>query len=321
MSKKNVLSQEELEALLSVLANDARLDLQHSASSRATRAQDGICSKPVKVIAVSAGKGGVGKSNIAINLAVALAEMGKKVLLLDADLSLANIDIMLGLSARYNLSHVMQGVCRLADIMLTGPYDIKVIPAASGTDYMAQLSPVQHAGIIDAFNELTDEFDYMIIDTAAGISDTVLSFARSSQEIILVICDQPTSLTDSYALIKVMSQRFGRSHFHVLSNMVRSAQEGRDVFDRLYQVADQFLEVHLNYLGMVPFDDLVHQAVKRQKSVLMAYPEAQASKAFQQLAGVVDGWPFKRAPGGNTSFFLERLVAENLKKDHFTKRL
>lgn len=324
MIDKNVLSQEELEALLNVIvtnpdkvsAADSGLATRHQASRSRTTA----CSKPVNVIAVSAGKGGVGKSNVAINLAVALAESGKKILLLDADLGLANIDIMLGLYARYNLSHVMQGVCRLSDIMLTGPHDIKIIPAASGTDYMAQLSPVQHAGIIDSFNELTDEFDYMIIDTAAGISDTVLSFTRSSQEMIVVICDQPTSLTDSYALIKVMSQRFDWSHFHVLVNMVRSTQEGMDVFNKLYQVTDQFLEIHLNYLGMVPFDDLVHQAVKKQEAVVMAYPDCLASKAFQQLAKVVDGWPFKRSLGGNTSFFLERLVAENSKKNLFDKR-
>jgi len=322
MSEKNVLSQEELEVLLSFATNGGREPAGERTEQNQTRLfQTDMCSKPVNVIAVSAGKGGVGKSSVAINLAVALAEMGKKILLLDADLGLANLDIMLGLYARYNLSHVMQGVCRLSDIMLTGPHDIKVIPAASGTDYMAQLSPIQHAGIIDAFNELTDEFDYMIIDTAAGISDTVLSFTRSSQEVIIVICDQPTSLTDSYALIKVMSQRFGWSHFHVLANMVHSGQEGREVFNRLYHVAEQFLEVHLNYLGMVPFDDLVHQAVKKQQAVLMAYPDCQASKAFQQLAVVVDNWPFKRALGGNTSFFLERLVAENLKKNQVNKRI
>lgn len=265
--------------------------------------------KPVRVIAVSAGKGGVGKSSVAINLSVALAQKHKKVLLLDADLALANIDIMLGLPTRFNLSHVIQGVCNLTDIMLTGPDDIKVIPAASGTEYMTQLNPMELAGIIDAFNELTDEFDYMIIDTAAGISDIVLSFIRSAQEVILLICDEPTSLTDAYALIKVMSRHYLWGNFHILANRVNSVREGKELFNRLYQVTDQFLDVHLNYLGAIPFDEKVHEAVKRQKVVLKEYSDSRAAKAFRQLADSVESLPFMHSLGGNTSFFIERLVA------------
>lgn len=266
-------------------------------------------SKPVKVIAVTAGKGGVGKSNVSVNLAVALAQQDKNVMLLDADLGLANIDIMLGLHTKYNLSHVIQGVCHLSDIILHGPNGIRVIPASSGTEFMTQLSPAEHAGIIDSFNELTDDLDYMIIDTAAGISDTVLSFTRSSQELIVVVCDEPTSLTDAYALIKVMSKRYEWKHFHILANMVRNMKDGRELFNKLFRVSEQFLDVHLDYLGAIPFDEHVHKAVKKQKPVLIAYPESSASASMKELAVNVDNWPFKPALGGNTSFFLERLVA------------
>ncbi|MBA2651868.1 MAG: MinD/ParA family protein [Tatlockia sp.] len=266
------------------------------------------CSKPVKVIAVTAGKGGVGKTNVSVNLAVSLAQLGKSVLLLDADLGLANVDIMLGLQAKYNLSHVVQGLCSLTDIILPGPNGIRVIPAASGTEYMTQLSPTAHAGIIDAFNELSDDLDYMIIDTAAGISDTVLSFVRSSQELIVIVCDEPTSLTDAYALIKVMSKRYEWSHFHVLANMVSNAQEGHELFNKLYGVSEHFLDVRLDYLGAIPFDVRVHDAIKLQESLIIAFPEALASKMFLEIAETVDDWPYKQSIGGNTSFFLERLV-------------
>lgn len=265
--------------------------------------------KPIKVIAVTAGKGGVGKSNVSVNLAVALAQQNKNVMLLDADLGLANVDIMLGLHTKYNLSHVIQGLCHLSDIILRGPSGIQVIPAASGTEFMTQLSAVEHQGIIDSFNELTDDLDYMIIDTAAGISDTVLSFARSSQEIIVVVCDEPTSLTDAYALIKVMNKRYNWTHFHILANMVRTMKDGRDLFNKLFRVSEQFLDVHLDYLGAIPFDDHIHQSVKKQKPVVMMYPESIAAISLRELAGNVGNWPAKTAVGGNTSFFLERLVA------------
>jgi flagellar biosynthesis protein FlhG len=267
--------------------------------------------KPIRIIAVTAGKGGVGKSNVSVNLAVALAEH-HRVMLLDADLGLANVDIMLGLHAKYNLAHVIQGVCDLNDVILEGPQGIRVIPASSGTEFMTQLSHAEHAGIIDSFNELTDDLDYLIIDTAAGISDTVLSFTRSSQELIVVVCDEPTSLTDAYALIKVMSKRYQCTKFHILANMVRHLNDGRHLFNKLLRVSEQFLDVHLNYLGAVPFDEHVHQAVKKQKPVILAYPEANASLSFKEIAQQVDSFPSQALLSGNTSFFLERLVATNV---------
>jgi flagellar biosynthesis protein FlhG len=264
---------------------------------------------PIKVIAVTAGKGGGGKSNISVNLAIALAQLNKNVMLLDADLGLGNIDIMLGLHTHYNLSHVMKGICHLSDIILHGPGGIRVIPAASGMEFMAQLSPAELAGIINSFNELTDDLDYMIIDTAAGISDTVLSFTRSSQELIVVSCDEPTSLADAFALIKVMRKKYEWTHFHILGNMVRNLRDGIDLFSKLCIASDQFLDVSLDYLGSIPFDEHVHQAVKQQKPFLIAYPDCRASISLRVLAEEVNRWPSKATLSGNTSFFLERLVS------------
>ena len=264
--------------------------------------------KPVRVIAITAGKGGVGKSTISVNLSVALAQSNKNVMLLDADLGLANIDVLLGLHSHYDLSHVIGGSCHLNDIILDGPSGIKVIPAATGAQFMTSLTSVQLAGIIDSFNEVTEDLDYMIIDTAAGISDTVLSFARSSQELIVVVCDEPTSLNAAYSLIKVMCTRYEWSHFHILANMVRSLKDGRDLFNKLVVVSEQFLNVHLDYLGAIPFNECVHRAIKNQKPVLSLYPNAEVSIALKKFAEIVKCWPDKPYLGGNTSFFLERLV-------------
>lgn len=268
--------------------------------------------KPVKMIAVTAGKGGVGKSNVSVNLAVALSQLQYKVMLLDADLGLGNIDIMLGLHTQYNLSHVIQGACHLNDIILQGPNGLKIIPAASGTEFMAQLGHRQHEGLIDAFNQLTGSLDYMIIDTAAGISDTVLSFTRSAQELIVVVCDEPTSLTDAYALIKVMSKRYSWTNFHIVANMVRNEKDGKDLFTKLARVSEQFLNVKLDYLGVIPFDEHVHKAVKNQKPVLMSYPDSNAANAIRDIARSVSNWPLRSTLGGNTSFFFERLVMDEI---------
>ena len=163
-------------------------------------------SQQIKVIAVSGGKGGVGKTNVSLNTAIALAQLGKSVLVLDADLGLANVDVMLGLRVQRNLSHVLSGECELDDIIIEGPAGMKIIPATSGTQSMVDLTPAEHAGLIRAFSDMQTQFDVLIVDTAAGISDMVLSFCRASQDVMLVVCDEPTSITDCYALMKLLSR-------------------------------------------------------------------------------------------------------------------
>lgn len=263
-------------------------------------------SKLVKVVAVSGGKGGVGKSSVSVNLAVTLAQLGKEVLLFDGDLGLANIDIMLGLHAKRSLSDVLSGACGLNDIVIDGPSSVKVIPGASGVEKMASLSVREHAGLVDSFNELSLNADYMFVDTAAGVSDTVLSLTRSAQELLLVVCDEPTSLTDAYALIKIMHRRYGVSNFKILANQTHSPQEGRLLFNKLTRVTDQFLDVNLLYVGEVPFDEMLRQSIRLQKPVVSHYPEAVSSKAFRQIAAQILRWPHETLMSGNTGFFLHR---------------
>lgn len=263
---------------------------------------------PVQVIAVTGGKGGVGKSNVSVNLAIALAEMGRRVVVMDADLGLANIDVLLGLTANRNIADVLAGECSLADVLVNGPGGIRIVPASSGTQHMTQLSPMEHAGLINAFSELGDETDVLIVDTAAGISETVVSFLRASQEILLVVCDEPTSITDAYAMIKLLNREYGLYRFRVLSNQVRSQQEGKHLYNKLSRVTERFLDVALQYLGSIPYDEAVRKAVQRQRAVLDAYPRAKASLAFKALAQKVDAWPLPSTPRGHLEFFVERLV-------------
>lgn len=152
---------------------------------------------PVQVIAVTGGKGGVGKTNVSVNLSLALAELGRRVMLLDADLGLANVDVLLGLTPKRTLADVIEGRCELRDVLLQGPGGIRIVPAASGTQSMVHLTPAQHAGLIQAFSDIGDNLDVLVIDTAAGIGESVVSFVRAAQEVLLVVCDEPTSITDA----------------------------------------------------------------------------------------------------------------------------
>lgn len=262
----------------------------------------------VQVIAVTGGKGGVGKTNVSVNLAVAMAEMGRRVVLLDADLGLANVDVLLGLRSKVNLEHVLSGQANLNDVLVDGPGGIRIVPASSGTQSMVNLGPREHAGLIHAFSEISDSIDVLIIDTAAGISDTVVSFVKAAQETLLVVCNEPTSITDAYALIKLLNQQHGLLRFHVLANMIRSQQEGRELFAKLTKVTDRFLDVALQFTGAIPFDDYLRKSVQRQKAVCEAYPRAKASIAFKALAQKIDSWPLPSTPRGHLEFFVDQLV-------------
>ncbi|MCG7499138.1 MinD/ParA family protein [Vibrio sp. Of7-15] len=264
-----------------------------------------------KVIAVTGGKGGVGKTNVTLGLALSMARQGKKVMVLDADLGLANIDVMLGIRARKNLGHVLAGECELKDTIVEGPFGVKIIPAASGTQSMAELTPAQHAGLIRAFGSLEDELDVLLVDTAAGISDMVISFSRAAQDVIVVVCDEPTSITDAYALIKILSREYQVPRFKIVANMVRSYREGRELFTKLTLVTERFLNANLELVACIPMDDKVRQSVKKQKIVVEAFPRSPASLAICSLANKALTWPVPKNPSGHLEFFVERLLLRN----------
>ncbi|RDV25084.1 MinD/ParA family protein [Alteromonas aestuariivivens] len=266
-------------------------------------------SRLIKVIAVTGGKGGVGKTNITLNTAISMAKQGKRVMVLDADLGLANVDVMLGLRVEKNLSHVLSGECTLDDVLVTGPHGIKIAPATSGTQAMTELTPIQHAGLIRAFGELRTPIDVLLVDTAAGISDMVLSFSKASQDIMVVVCDEPTSLTDAYALIKLLNREHGVFKFKIIANMVRDVREGQELFSKLSKVTSRFLDVALELVATVPFDENIRRAVRRQTAIVDAFPNSPAAKAISQLAAKAVTWPIPSQPGGHLEFFLEQLVS------------
>jgi len=262
----------------------------------------------VRVIAVTSGKGGVGKTNVSVNLSAALSSMGDRVLLMDADLGLANVDILLGLSHEFDLQHVINGEKTLDEVIVPGPAGFSVVPASSGVEHMAELNTIQQASLISAFSELSLPIDTLIVDTAAGIAGSVVSFAKACQEVIVVVCDEPTSLTDAYALIKVMSTRHGVTKFQMLANMVKDEAHGLMLYDKLLTTCDRFLNVGLGYLGAVPFDEQLRSAVKSQRPVVEAYPRSRSAKAMGRIAEKVKSWPQPDHASGQLQFFIERLL-------------
>lgn len=267
--------------------------------------------RPVRVLAVCSGKGGVGKTSVAINTAVALAARERNVCLLDADVSLANVDVLLGLQPKFNLSHVVSGQADLESTMLHGPNGIRIVPASSGGFEMTNLSAASQAAVIQAFSGLSQQPDVLIVDTATGISPTVAQFVAAAQHAVVVVCDEPASLTDAYALMKVFSTHYGVSRFQVITSQSRSAAAGRALYSKLARVAHSYLDVAMHHLGDVPLDDYVVRAVQEQRSVVDAYPKSVAGRAFRTIAKNIDALPFAGGTKGGIEFFFERLLMTN----------
>ncbi|MGH7233143.1 MAG: MinD/ParA family protein, partial [Nitrospiraceae bacterium] len=264
---------------------DQAMTLRELVGGQAPRA-----SHPLQVIAVSSGKGGVGKTNVVANLAMALARIGKRVLVLDADLGLGNVDVLLGLVPRYTLEHMLTGERRLDEIIVSGPAGISILAASSGVQNLTALTVEQQIILQEQLDHLAHSLDILLIDTGAGISSNVLFFAAAAQEILVVASPEPTSIADAYALMKVLSTRHGETRFRLLVNMAKTPRDGATVYRKIGLVADRFLNISIDHVGSIPMDDYVSMAVCQQRAVVDLFPQAPASQEFHRLAHTVCRW-------------------------------
>jgi flagellar biosynthesis protein FlhG len=265
----------------------------------------------VRMISVTSGKGGVGKTNIAANLAYLLARMNQKTMVLDADAGLANIDVILGINSPYNLLHVLNGERTLAETMVEGPGGIKILPSASGIPEMTDLSRGQKLTLIDELNSLNETLDFIFIDTGAGISSNVMYFNMAAKEIIVVTSPEPTALTDAYALIKVLYQRHAKRRFRLVINMVRNPAEAKEVYERLSHATDHFLNLTIEYLGYVLLDEKVREAVRQQKAVAEIYPNSPATRCLTKIVEKLCSEIPEENENGSIKFFWESIIDRN----------
>ena len=263
---------------------------------------------PVQTIAVAGGKGGVGKSIVAVNLAAAMGASSHEVLLVDGDLELGNVDRLLNLRPKYGLQEVFTGSRRLDEVVMQGPRGVSVIPSASGMMEMARLSQIEHAGLIGLFSELPTPADTLIVDVATGLSESVLSFCRAVREVIVVVVDEPTAVQDAFTTIRVLNESCHVNRFRVVANKTSSSRHGLDLYAALTRLTDRYLDVLLDFCGSIPVDPRLKQAVCQQSTVVEAFPRSPSALAFRKLSARVARWPQPQTPCGHIEFFVERLI-------------
>jgi flagellar biosynthesis protein FlhG len=262
-----------------------------------------------RVISVSSGKGGVGKTNVVANLAFALTQLGKKVLVWDADLGLANIDILLGLTPQYTIEHLLSRKKNMREILLEGPGGMTILPAGSGVLELADLNESQKLFLLNELEILAGTVDFLLIDTGAGISSNVLYFNMAAEESIVLVTPEPTAITDAYALMKVLSKKYQKKRFTILVNYARTSQEAKEVFRKISRVVDRFLgNISLDYVGFIPFDEKLPVAVKHQRPVLEIFPQAVSSRSFMEVTRGLMDRSLGSETHGNLQFFWRYLL-------------
>jgi flagellar biosynthesis protein FlhG len=272
-----------------------------------TRNENSSGNTKTRVIAVSSGKGGVGKTNMSINIAIAYAQLGKKVLVMDADLGLANVNVAMGIIPKYNLYHLIRQKKKMKDIIINTDFGIQIVAGASGFSKIANLSDDEREHFIEEISRM-DAVDIIIIDTSAGVSSNVLDFIAAADDAVIVTTPEPTAITDAYGIIKIIATEIDNMNLGIklIVNRVKSVTEGKKVSERVINIASQFLNLKVDYLGYVYDDPQVSQAILKQKPFIIVDPDSKASICIKHIVSRLEKVEYKE--GGGLKKFLNRLV-------------
>lgn len=284
------------------------LELKNARTLRCINSEDLAPRNKTRVISVTSGKGGVGKSSVVANIATCLGAKGQKVLLLDGDFSLANLDILFDLRTKGNISEVLSGTKKIKDIISNVAPNVDIIPASSGVMEMTKLGLNEKSFLLEIMQELESKYDVLLIDTGAGISDDVTWLNSSAGEIVIVATPEPTSIADAYALIKVLNQKHKIKNFQLLVNQARSEADALKVYQQITGVSDRFLQVSIDYLGHIVWDEMIPVAVRQRKPIVSAFPSARAAKNFGKLADTLIRPSERTVANGNVQFFWKALL-------------
>ncbi len=248
------------------------------------RNKKGKKTKMAKLISITSGKGGVGKSNFILNLAIAMSIRGKKILLIDADMNLSNLDILIGVYPQFTLKNLIDDLISVNDLLIDGPKGIKILPASSGDISIMKNTKKAQQALIQAYTELKPEYDYILIDTGAGISDYTMDFVLSSEKIVIITTPEPTAITDAYAMIKMLFYHHKSPDISMVINMVQTDEEGKNIFNKINMIVQHFLNKQVKHIGNVPFDKYLPEAVREQVPILLKRPRSISSANIHNIA-------------------------------------